>query len=325
VFARRPSQRSTIPLSPVSIRPVSFHFRGLEQKIISHGISYNLERQRQEIYLHLEDVKPSGVSYNSDDSLGDKSTVGGWVYYARPFVDDTSYEMVVEIGGESTMLDLTDMMADFHGLAKAHVSSLFQVIANRVTLPTNARLGLMMLSGGRSPQSVSQGVKVRFEAATDITLDDEAFEIDRDSTMGQTMLHGPSTAPSEFESESDVMSEGTPSEAIASAARGQGRPPQTRQGQAGSSPSQAAGARGSLPVPPIQTSCISAPSTKKRKRQSSQEDLGEWTIRTGQWRLRVQPSLRDTIRGRFEIIFIGVKIDAFSSERARNARRSFLT
>ena len=47
---------------------------------------------------------------------------------------------------------------------------------------------------------------MRFEAATDITLDDEAFEIDWDSTMGQTMLHGPSTAPSEFESESDVMS-----------------------------------------------------------------------------------------------------------------------
>jgi hypothetical protein len=48
--------------------------------------------------------------------------------------------MVVEIGGESTMLDLTDMMTDFHGLAKGQVSSLFQVIANRVTLPTNARL-----------------------------------------------------------------------------------------------------------------------------------------------------------------------------------------
>lgn len=310
-----------------------FHLRGLEQKIIAHEITYNSERQKQEICLRLEDVKPSGVSYTSDDSLGEKSSIGGWVYYARPFVDDTSYEMVVEIGGESTVLDLTDMRADFHGLAKARVSSLFQVVANKMNLPTNAPLGLMMLSGGRSSQSASPGhtplsedrVKVRFETVSDITLDGESFDVDWDSSMGQVMLHGPSTAPSESESESDVMSEGNPSKPTHSMASGQQRRPQTRQTPAGSSSQGAAAARGSLPVSPIQTSRLSAPSTKKRKRQSSQGDLGEWTIRTGQWRLRVQPNLQDSIRGGFEIVFIGVKIDAFSSERARNSRRSFLS
>ncbi|KIX07849.1 uncharacterized protein Z518_02503 [Rhinocladiella mackenziei CBS 650.93] len=308
-----------------------FHLRGLEQKIIAHEISYNLERQKHEICLRLEDVKPSGVSYTSDDSLGDKSTVGGWVYYARPFVDDTSYEMVVEIGGESTVLDLADMRADFHGLAKARVSSLFQVVANKMNLPTNAPLGLMMLSGGRSSQSASPGhtplsedrVKVRFETATDIVLDGESFEIDGESSMGQIMLHGPSTAPSESESESDVMGEGTSSKPLPPTGSGQQRRPQTRQAQT-SSLSQTAGSRGSLPVPPIQTSRLYAPSTKKRKRHSSPGEFGEWTIRTGQWRLRVQPNIQDTIRGGFEIVFIGVKIDAYSSERARNARRAFL-
>jgi hypothetical protein len=292
-----------------------------------------LERQKQEICLRLEDVKPSGVAYTSDDSLGEKSTVGGWVYYARPFVDDTSYEMVVEVGGESTVLDLTDMRADFHGLAKARISSLFQVVANKMNLPTNAPLGLMMLSGGRSSQSASPGhtplsedrVKVRFEQATDITLDGERYEIDRESSTGQMMLHGPSTAPSESESESDVMSEETgPKTAALTSAGQQQRRPQTRQTQAGPSSQPSAGGRGALPVAPIQTTRLSEPSTKKRKRQSSQGDLGEWTIRTGQWRLRVQPCAHDTIRGGFEIVFIGVKVDAYSSEKARNARRPFL-
>lgn len=304
-----------------------FHLRGLEQKIIAHEISYNSERQKQEICLRLEDVKPSGVSYTSDDSPGEKSTVGGWVYYARPFVDDTSYELVVEVGSESTVLDLTDMRADFHGLAKARVSSLFQVVANKMNLPTNAPLGLMMLSGGRSSQSASPGhtplsedrVKVRFEPATDITLDGEPYTIDWNCLAGQIMQHGPSIAPSESESESDLMGEGPTSKATTST---QQRRPQTRQTQPGST-SQASGTR-SLPVPPIQTSRFTEPSTKKRKRQSSQGDLGEWTIRTGQWRLRVQPNQQDTIRGGYEMVFIGVKIDAYSTERARNARRGFL-
>jgi len=315
-----------------------FHLRGLEQKIIAHEITYNSERQKHEICLRLEDVKPSGVSYTSDDASGEKSNAGGWVYYARPFVDDTSYEAVIEIGSESTVLDLTDMRADFHGLAKARVSSLFQVVANKMNLPTKAPLGLMMLSGGRSSQSASPGhtplsedrVKVRFEPATDIRLDGELYEVNWDSAMGQVMQHGPSTAPSisESESESDIMSEALPSKPGPTAQQQQRRP-QTRQTQQHPGPSssqaQAGGSR-SLPVPPIQTSRLLAePSTKKRKRgQSSQGDLGEWTIRTGQWRLRVQPNQQDTIRGGYELVFIGVKIDAYSSERARNARRSFL-
>jgi hypothetical protein len=307
-----------------------FHLRGLEQKIIAHEISYNLERQKHEICLRLEDVKPSGVSYNRDETLGEKSNTGGWVYYARPFVDDTSYEMVVEIGGESTVLDLADMRADLHGLAKARVSSLFQVVANKMNLPTNAPLGLMMLSGGRSSQSASPGhtplsedrVKVRFDAATDIKLDGQTFDVDWESSAGQAMLQGRPTAQhSESESDSDAMDEDTATKAGSSAAGAQQKRAHARQ----AAPAQAAVGRGSLPVPPIQTTRLSGPSTKKRKRQSSQGELGEWIIRTGQWRLRVQPNSQDSIRGGFEIVFVAVKLDAYSSEKARNARRGFLT
>ena len=304
-----------------------FHLRGLEQKIIAHEITYNLERQKQEICLRLEDVKPSGVSFTPDEASNENNLTGGWVYYARPFVDDTSYEMVVEIGGECTVLDLNDMRADFHNLTKARVSSLFQVVANKMNLPTNAPLGLMMLSGSSGSQSASPGhtplsedrVKMRFESSTDIMLDGKRLEIDWDSPQGQHLSQGPPQGTSESESDSDIMGEDT------STTKAQGKRPQPRQ-QAQGNPS-AQSSRSSLAVPPpLQTSRLSGfePSAKKRKRRGSRAKSGEWIIRTGQWRLRVQPNPQDTIRGGFEIVFLGVKIDAYSSEKARNARRSFL-
>jgi hypothetical protein len=316
-----------------------FHLRGLEQRIIAHEISYNLERQKHEISLRLEDVKPSGVSYTPEEVQPGSGAPGGWVYYARPFVDDTSYEVVIEIGGECTSLDLDDMRADFHNLTKARVSSLFQVVANKMNLPTNAPLGLMMLSGSQSSQSASPGhtplsedrVKVRFESATDITLDGEPLEVDWESPQGKIMKLGPPPAASESESESDAKSEDNASRSRghlpASASTAQQKRSQGRQTAA--SGSSSGGARTTtLAVPAIQTSRLveSGPAAKKRKRntEGSQDRMGQWVIRTAQWRLRVQPNPQDSIRGGFEIVFIGVKIDAFSSEHARNSRKRFL-
>jgi hypothetical protein len=303
-----------------------FHLRGLEQRVIAHDISYNLERQKTEICLKLEDVKPSGVSFVSDDPTTDGSTAGGWVNYARPFVDDTSYELVVEIGGETTVLDMNDMRADFHGLAKARVSSLFQVVANKMNLPTNAPLGLMMLSGGQTTQSASPGhtplsedrVKVRIDRGTDITLDGKSYEPDWRSVQGRTMIHGPRPMQSEPESESDVISESASSKDPSRTS------PAGQQRTATSSTHPGPATRARLSVQPLQTAKL--PATKKRKRQGGMDDdLGEWIIRSGQWRLRVQSNPHDAIRGGLEIVFLAVKIDAYTGERARNARRKFLS
>jgi hypothetical protein len=38
----------------------------------------------------------------------------------------------------------------------------------------------------------------------------------------------------------------------------------------------------------------------------------------------VQANPNDRIRGGFEIVFVGVKVDAFTAERGRNERRGFL-
>ena len=248
-----------------------------------------------------------------------------------------SYEAIIEIGGECTLLDLDDMRADFHNLTKARVSSLFQVVANKMNLPTNAPLGLLMLSGSQSSHSASPGhtplsedrIKIRFEPATDITLDGERLEVDWESGPGQTMQHGPPPVSGESESESDPMSENTSSRTASQRTTAASKPQQRRsQGKQPSGTGSSSGAlRTTLTVPPIQTRLSgSAPAAKKRKRATGQDQdkMGEWIIRTGQWRLRVQPNPQDTIRGGFEMVFIGVKVDAYSSEHARNSRKTFL-
>ncbi len=295
-----------------------FHLRGLEQRLVAHEITYNLARQKKEICLRLEDVKPSGVSFVADEQPPE-----GWINYARPFVDDEAYELIIEIGGECTILDLDDMRADFHGLAKARVSSLFQVVSNKMNLPTNAPLGLMMLAGDPGSQPASPGhtplsedrVKIRIEPTTDITVDGEAYEVDWSGRQGQMMLSGP-----EPEAESDVMSETSSSQDVSQASS----KASTRQGPTQAGPSRTT--RATLNVPPLQTSRLpTAPTAKKRKRQQSLEDMGEWRIRTALWRLRVQTSPRDAIRGALQMVFVAVKIDAYREEKARNARRGFLS
>ncbi|KAH0548383.1 hypothetical protein GP486_007962, partial [Trichoglossum hirsutum] len=125
-----------------------FHLRGLEQKLIPHHISFNFKRSRSEIVIRLEDIRQSGVSFLGDSSPADRSPSSGWVNYARPFVDETSYELILEVTGESTKIDFRSMRAEFIGQARARISSLFQVIANKMNLPVNQPLGLMMMSSG---------------------------------------------------------------------------------------------------------------------------------------------------------------------------------
>ncbi|KAK5950672.1 hypothetical protein OHC33_008339 [Knufia fluminis] len=304
-----------------------FHLRGLEQKVIAHEISYNLVRQQNEMCLRIEDIKPSGISYKADEAENDQDVTGGWVRYARPFVDDGSFELIVEVGGETTILDLNDMRADFHGLAKARVSSLFQVVANKMNLPTNAPLGAMLLSGvgqsshaspGHTPLSEDR-VKVRFEHASDILLDGAKYDIDWESSLGQYMAHGPSRSVDDSD-DSDAMEEDRPTETQAPQ-RSRARTGQRDQTQQSSSRGTVTGA----PPPRIDTTTNTS---RKRRRptlsSSAASGHGEWVIRRGQWRLRVQQNEQDSIRGGYEIVFIAVKLDAFSHERARNARRSFL-
>lgn len=321
-----------------------FNLRGLEQKLIVHDISYNAERGVSEIIIRLEDIRQSGVSFVGDVSPSDRSTLGGWVHYSRPFVDETSYEIIVEIGDESTRIDFRHMRADFFGDAKARIASLFQVVANKMNLPTNAPLGLMMSSGGAASQSVSPGntplsedrVKIRIERDAHLILDGEeyitdGFRVDNDNDIEYS---DSSPGPSRI------------------------KPPLS------STPSPGSGLQPSTSWPPIPTphqrhqrqqrpghiQPNSHPSSgaksppRKRQRRGSLDEFGEWMIRKGQWRMKVQArpeggnfgpggdgggggggGAGTDGRSRMEIVLCAVKLDAMSGQKGRNLLRGFLT
>lgn len=303
-----------------------FNLRGLEQKIILHDISYNAERGTSEIIIRLEDIRQSGVSFVGDASPSDRSPLGGWVNYSRPFVDETSYEIIVEIGDESTRIDFRSMRADFYGDAKARIASLFQVVANKMNLPTNVPLGLMMSSGGAAAHSVSPGntplsedrVKIRIERDAHIVLDGEEYTTDGFGLDTQADFEYPETmspAPGRIGQPS------TPSSA------GPGHP------------------SSNWPTPTPQSHTLNfqhpprpsstKPPPRKRKRRGSLDEFGEWMIRKGQWRLRVQPR-GDAASGssggggalegsNMEIVLHAVKLDAISGQKGRNTMRGFLT
>jgi hypothetical protein len=218
-----------------------FNLRGLEQKLIAHDISFNLERQRSEIVLRLEDVKPSGISFVPDNTSANGQVSSGWVHYGRPFVDEISRELILEIGSDPTIFNPSTKQGTFYGQSKARISALLQVITGKVTDPVNIPLDAQ--------------IKCRMDATTDLILDGKSV----DASLYNATENGEKRM---------------------------------------------------------------VPESKKRKLDNGSElQVVEWKIRTGQWRLLVRP---EPGTGYAEIILVAVKIDAFTCERARNARRKFL-
>ncbi|MCJ1390343.1 hypothetical protein MMC18_003202 [Xylographa bjoerkii] len=277
-----------------------FHLRGLEQKLIMHHISYNVERQKSEIILRLEDIRQSGISFVGDASPSDRSPLCGWVNYMRPFVDESSHELIVEVGDESLKIDFRSKRGDFYGNAKARITSLFQVVANKMNLPTNVPLGLMLPLGGVAAQPVSPGntplsedkVKVCIERDAHILLDGEEYSLDRSSfdTYDTYTQEGPS-------------SDGGPTISVPSSAGPYSTPLWPP-------------ADSSASLQPSRPSSTKPP-PRKRKRRGSLDEFGEWIIRKGQWRLRVQPRAEQTDHEeqRMEIVLHAVKLDACDEYR----------
>lgn len=297
-----------------------YHLRGLEQKLIPHNISYNLERGKSEIVIRLEDIRQSGVSFVTEASPAERSPSGGWVNYSRPFVDEDAYELILEIGGDATKINLRTMRADFRGLSKARISSLLQVVANKMNLPTNVPLGLMMMSGGAATQPASPGntplsedqVKIRIERDAHVILDGTPYEVkwsglgvgsDTDDADPALLA---SRAPSEYEP-------------TTSATANLGPVTRRRAGQSGGPRPASQNTTQQVSMPPSRSS-----PPRKRRRLGSLDDFGEWIVRKGQWRLQVQASSEPS-KSDLEMVLVAVKLDAISGERGRNMQRAFLS
>lgn len=258
-----------------------FLFRGLEQKLIPHSISFNLHRHREEITIRLEDIRQPGLSVVADSpsSTHGQPTLSGWVNYARQYVDDRPYELIVEVGNEWTRLNIQTMRAEFFGDGKTRISRLFEVVANKMNLPITQPLGLLMVSGGASSQPASPGNTPISDDAVKVILDEAFITLD-----GKPY----GTFATADEDNSNIIDEVSPVSSMASS---------------------------SLPPP------------RKRRRPNSGGggEYGEpvlWTVRSGQWRLKVQSA--NNGKSAVECVLVAVRLDAFSSEVARNTARSFL-
>lgn len=277
-----------------------FNFKGLEQKLIPHALTYNQARLRYEMALRVEDLLKSGISVANEPTLLDP--LAGWVNYARPFVDDKAAELVLEIGSENTKLHFFPpptvaasptpgsggrhgTRAEFFRDTKTRVARLFEVIATKLNLPpTTQPLGLLMSKGGASSQPPSPGntplsadlVRVVLEPETAITLDGRPFAL-------------PETVAEDGDSATD---------AVLSPSGGEPGPSRKRRRV-----DYAALSGGSAAVPGG-SACTA------------------WTIKTGLWRLRIQGVKNG--KSAVECVLVGVKLDAMSSELARNQERGFL-
>lgn len=242
-----------------------FNFKGLEQRLIPHHISFNLERNRLEITIRVEEILKSGISVASDPAPPAEVPIA-WVNYARPYVDDKPAELVLEIGGEAMKLHFShgEVRAEFFRDTRTRITRLFEVIATKLDLPSTTQpLGLLMGSGSASSQPATPGstplsedlVRVLIEPDTAITLDGRAYMHDRDEGAVSVAAAGMTRRVDSF----------------------------VRAGGG---------------------------------------EVETWVVRTGQWRLRVQGASGGS---GLECVLVGVKLDAISSEQARNAARGFLS
>ncbi|RYP51009.1 hypothetical protein DL768_003593 [Monosporascus sp. mg162] len=265
-----------------------FNFKGLEQKLIPHSINYNQARGRSEIVLRLEDILKSGISIVNDPSTGTnpREPYSAWVNYMRPYEDSNPFELILEIGGESTKVHLNAMRAEFFGQTKQRIARLFEVIATKLKLPpTTQPLGLLMSAGGAGSQPASPGntplsedlVRIMIEAETHTILDGKTYS---------------------YRADSDETTPTMPNSSVI-------------------------GDVGELESPMSNTSSIYPGPPRKRRRTDPISPADEWIVRTGQWRLKIQRSRGG--KGAIECVLVAVKLDAYSSELARNAQRGFLS
>jgi hypothetical protein len=322
-----------------------FLFRGLEQKLIPHQISFNLLRRREEITIRLEDIRQPGLSV--DPSIGNgRPGIFGWVNYARQFVDDQPYELVVEIGHEWTRVNTTTMRAEFFGDGKTRISRLFEVVANKLNLPNTQPLGLLMVAGGASSQPASPGNTPLSEDQVKIMFDHAHVVLDGRPWLGNR----PAAAEgARFEDE-----ETTPTSYVPFVGDDAPRSPELQRSSS-SSQSPFLPSVSSVPIPNPHPHVLHPqhpqqpqpypqaqhqnphhlqqpiPPPRKRKRTlpgdaSSFTDPTNfnplWTIRSGQWRLRVQSA--NNGKSGIECVLVAVKLDAFTNEAARNEGRRFL-
>ncbi|KAF4126338.1 domain containing protein, partial [Geosmithia morbida] len=278
-----------------------FHFKGLEQKLVAHSLSYNPSRRRREIAIRLEAIQKRGISVVPDlgsvsypgsnpdlDSDLDPGYATSWVWYARPFVDDQPAELVVEIGADPATVTLTRQADDGIG-------------------------GSSSSGGGTAGPAATL-------TATAVFSGDTAGRVARLlAVVGSKMTSGPS-GPSPLSEQGGAIPASFPPEAAVVLDGVDLAPPHAyRDGDRGGEEEEV-------------SSSIDNP--RKRRRVHREAGLGAradlglgpgfdgdvvWTVKKALWRVKVE-TVGDSVR----CVLVAVKVDAVSSELGRNMTRTFL-
>lgn len=297
-----------------------FHFKGLEQKLIPCEKSYNLNRQQPEILVRLEDIRQSGISFSPDSVTSDSdsgsvssaaspapstSSSGavsraGYVCYARPYTDDNAHSnvLVLEIStGENTSLYLPRCAPRASLSGSLHVklrATFYNSTLARVTSlfsVVGSKMGLPATQPlGLMYLQSGGGVAAQPISPANSGVSERRVRVRLDTDCALEI----DGAAAEL-----GMDQGTGCIGI-----------RRIDGRAGDE-----WVWGGSKVVDNVASHLQA---------DDQEGEVEWTIKRAHWRIRVEPVESDVDGRRMQVTLCGVKLEAFTVERARNSARGFL-
>lgn len=308
-----------------------FHLKGLEQRLIPCQVSYNLKRQQSEILLRLDDIRQSGVSFTPDKTMGSdtaspsgvpsgiqsstalspraskgtspdpsiasssSATKPGYVSYARPYTDDHSRTniLILEISSQETTTLFLPFFAS-HASKTANPTLNLRATFHNSTLARITSLFSVVASKMGLPPTqplglmylqTGSGVAAQPVSPANSGVSERRVRVRLDSSCALT-LNG---SPADLEIDHDTNRIGI------------------RRSRDG------AWLWGGAKV-----------ETQLNLMRADEEDQEvEWVINRAHWRLRVEPIEMDGEK-RMQVVLCGVKLEAFTVERTRNAERGFL-
>ena len=161
-----------------------FNFRGLEQRLITHRISFNSRKEVEEIEIRLEDVRQTGISFVADkdgvDGSERRNNASGEVYYARPYVDDEPRGLILEIGdadGVEVLLDVGGRIGGvgFERQTAARMRRLAGIVNEKIGLPALTARGGSKAAGEAA--SATFGLRCEIGPEADVVIDKERWKI----------------------------------------------------------------------------------------------------------------------------------------------------
>lgn len=167
-----------------------FNFRGLEQKLIKHRISYNSTKEVEEIEIRLEDIRQSGISLVTNQekvsSEGEEVFCGN-VYYARPYVDDQPRALILELGGEDGAEVLLDSKSrigalGFERSTAARMRKLAGIVNDKAGLAIPHAQDDKAVDAEKSKPF---GLRCEFGCEADLVVDGKRWNVAREGNDGR--------------------------------------------------------------------------------------------------------------------------------------------